>query len=110
MISQSEPQSKPMTMFSAPTTISRLLHCSDTMTIPKLPMSVPAAPIKEDAEPVSPFCCSNIRFVLGGRMQLPAIVPGNSAIAKIHGLALPNRHTNTPLKTIIRKSALIMAS
>ena len=85
-----------------------LPHGKEINCIPKLPISKPEQLIREDTEPVSPFCCSNIRFAEGGRMQLPAVEAGSIHSAKIHGWRFPRIQIRSPLVAIVAKQAHII--
>ena len=91
-----------------PKAMIMLPHGSEMNCIPKLPISRPVHPIREDTAPVSPFCCSNIKFVDGGRMQLPAIEAGRMHRAKIHGCRFPRMHTKSPPIAIVTKHPQII--
>ena len=67
------------------------------MLIPMLPIKMPKQLMSAAADPVSPSCCSSIRFEPGVRTELLMIVDGNSARAKTIGSKSPSRATREPL-------------
>lgn len=62
-----------------------LLQFRDIMVMPMLPMKMTKQLIRAAADPVSPLCCSSIRFVPGVRTQLAQMVAGKRAVASVQG-------------------------
>lgn len=82
IISHSAPQTRPTMAFIIPRTRMGLVQFREIMVMPTLPMRMPKQLMRAAADPVSPLCCSSIRFVAGVRRQLAEIVAGMSARAK----------------------------
>lgn len=67
----------------------------------KLPSMVIKKLIKDDADPVSLSCCSNIKFMLGGRTIVKLSVPIATDTINKYGLSLPIVMTSKP-ETIVK--------
>ena len=93
-----------------PNAMMVLAQFSEINCIPRLPISRPVQPMTDETDPVSPFCCSSIRWTDGGRKQFPAIDEGRMHSAKIQGARFPSTHTSAALAAITIKQARMIAS
>ena len=62
------------------------LDAAETAIIPTLPITVKIPFNSEDAEPVSPYCCSRSRLELNGRISEPKNVNGANPIQNKSGM------------------------
>ena len=75
-----------------------LLHM-DAHTIPTLPKIVATPLISEEAEPVSPLCCSSMILVLKGREMVPSRENGAKPIQNSIGAQCPASMSIAPQMT-----------
>lgn len=73
--------------------------------MPMLPITVYIKLISDIADPISSSCCSIIKFVVGGRIKLPAKEAGNNSKAKIHEDLVP-KIPITPAKNNTKNAPL----
>ena len=62
-----------------------MLHLSDMMVMPILPMKMPKQLMRDDAEPVFSRCCSSIKFAPGVLTTLVQMVAGKITMVRIQG-------------------------
>lgn len=88
---------KEQTEIMAPKAITAFPQGSEATAIPILPITMDRVFIKEEADPVSPFCCSKSKFVLNGLITVPHNDINTKEIQNSIGARVPIVITRIPL-------------